>query len=335
MTHKENQTTTAFKSFADLKAALRQMPAQPESDWFEALIVRVRESPDSRTIAFKALAEIALERRPFTRLQRIKPDLEEVFYDGHYVEVYTNDPELTRKKLEHLFISCSGTRDLREFYGELHYLIALLPVIQAIHAPDLFEERLCLFSEVFVKHARQSRIRPNAKKAQRLEVRPVDIAVILLNLTPNSGGQPKKLEDLLNAVEYLRELWESRLVEAKGLAEQIVALKSGIDEQEARIAEKSDELAHLSEKVIEKSDRIASLEADLAKKQELLDSQQHLIGHQEASAKRDSYTRFSRRLNRHLENVRLFADREQPNRDGILEELNDIERFMSNFEEEL
>ena len=335
MTDLKDKTNEAFKSFNDLKTTLKKFPSKPEPEWFEDLIFRVRNSPDRRTIAFKVLVEMALGKSPYTRLREIKEKFEDLFYDGQAVEVYTNDPELTRDRLEALFMSCVGARDLREFYSELHYQYALLPLIQAVNAPDLFGERLCLFSEVFVKHARRSRVKPSSKKRPILEVTPEDISNVLLSLVPNSGGQPKKLEDFLSVIEYLHSQWVSRVKDADILSQQNESLNFKRIEQEALIEEKQDEIINLTEIIAQKDKKISSLEAELTKSRDLLDSQQHLIGHHAETGKRDLYTRLSRRLKRHLENIKLFADRDQPNRSGIIEELDDIERYMSNFEEEL
>lgn len=335
MTHPANEKSNELKTFNELKSELKHMPEDPGEEWFETLLARVRDSKDSRTIAFKVLSEIALKRRPFPRLHRIKGDLERIFYDGISTEIYSNDISQTHRTLKNLFIRCSGSRDLRDFYSELHYLAALLPVIQASYAPKLFDERLCLFSEAFVKHARQSRYKPNSRKSQSLEIRPEEVSSVLLQMIPNSGGQPKKLEDLLTAVEYLREIWTARVDQSKQLEDKVATLTQRLEAKEARNEELVNEVAESTQVIEQRNAQVDDLEADLAKKQELLGSQQHLIGHREESAKRDSYTRFSRRLKRYLENLRLFADRDEPNRTGILEELDDIERFMVNFEEEL
>ena len=73
----------------------------------------------------------------------------------------------------------------------------------------------------------------------------------------------------------------------------------------------------------------------IAKLEQLLKSQQHLIQYQENVGRREGYFKFARRLKRHLTNIRLLADRSEPNITGILVELNDIERYMSNYEKEL
>lgn len=330
---KEAITPSPFESYNDFKSHLKGMPSETQTEWFDQLLKKLRQTPERRVIAFKALAEMAIGTRPFTRLRRIREGLEHVFYEGNPPEIYTDDIAETRVNLQELFINCSGNKDLKEFYSELHHLVGLLPVLKSVGAFELFEQRLSIYEDVFIRHMLRSR--RSKKGIKTAVIGPVKISQILLASIPGSSPCSKKFEEFLTVIEYLRDLWEAKVEAADELMIKNDELNGTIKEKEGDIEELNAEISELKESISMQNTEIGVLQARQSKDQELLASQQHLIKHESDNAVRDSYTRLRRRMKNHLENIRLFTDRDTPSRAGILDELEDIERFMQNYENEL
>lgn len=326
-------TPPPFESYNDFKSHLKAIPSETQTEWFDQLQEKLHQTPERRVIAFKALAEMAIGTSPFTRLRPIKKDLERVFYESDTPQIYTDDIAETRVNLQKLFINCSGNKDLKEFYSELHHLVGLLPVFQSVEAFELFEQRLSIYEDVFIRHMLRSR---RSKKGTKTPViGPVKISQILLASIPGSSPCSKKFEEFLTVIEYLRDIWEAKVEAADELMTKNDKLNGTIKEKEGDIEELNAEISELKESISMQNAEIRVLQDRQSKDQELLASQQHLIKHESDNAVRDSYTRLRRRMKSHLDNIRLFTDRDAPSRTGILDELEDIERFMQNYENEL
>ncbi len=310
----------AFKSFKSAYKVLRTLQPPILDEAKTVFLNQIRGSRSARYIAFHLLA-----LRTFGELQaKLGPflsELEAILYrDETPLDLRTCDSlDAVQTSVNERFSKLGGKEEWKSFLEAGSHLPLIYGLIRTWDDATRFQAGLNALASAIDRpikgHRAAAYSAPN-----NLEV----VARSLLAWVPEKPGLGKALPKLLKVVWALFR-------QAEETNRENLRLKSALATANAEIASLDSSLQseltarQEQERVVEQlQKRVAGLEANLAEEKEHFETLKAHGVEERRRAVEDAVARVRSEVLRRVENIRLFADREQPNRSGIVNLVEEI-----------
>jgi hypothetical protein len=320
----ETPPADAFKGYNEAYKALRGL-GPPMSETVRADYSRkVEESKSGRYIAFRLLALRAVGELQ-TRLSPFLPQLEHILLkDCNPLELrLCNSIDGVTNAVTTRFTDIRNKSDLKQFASAGYHLPILYGVIRVWDQPAKFQAALDALAATLDRVTKPKRAQKPAP-SNNLEI----VARALIARVPEKPIVGKAVPELLKIAQALFHQTEETARENLNLQSE---LGHAVDEAESlrtQLSEQRDATKDLEAKLAAVSANLNRLETDLRQESEHFET---LKAHGETERKaavQDAVARLRSEVSRRIENIRLFADRETPNRQGILNLVNEIETLF-------
>jgi hypothetical protein len=314
-----------FKGYKDAFKTLRSLqPPIVEASRVDYLR-KVKESKSARYIAFRLLALRAVGEMQ-TRLTPFIPPLEEILLKGstpldlRHCESVDDVQKAVSARLSDLHTKS----DVKRFASEGLHLPILYGVIRLWDQPVRFQAALDALATA-LDRAISSKRRQKPAPSNNLEI----VARAVIARVPEKPLVGKALPELLKIAQALFR-------QSEDIGRENLDLQSEVGRALSETELLRTELAQQREASKNLENELASARQDVRRLQEELrqetDHFETLKAHGEAERKttvQDAVARLRSEVSRRMENIRLFADRDVPNREGILNLLNEIETLFA------
>lgn len=319
-----------FKSLNEIKSFLKNTDLIEGAGGSGIFLERLKLMKEFRMISFKLLAALAMQEKWALKLQPVKADIREIFLDGHEtIEFLPAGADEIENVLKDYFFPCSGSVELREYYSEFHHLFPMLSMLKEAGSDERFFKIWTTYAFLFKEHAAKCRSR--GKRGAIKEKEPIfkTVARLMIEAVGNKPTSTKALESHMDiALAVGRYLETSQAENEQVKAENIrYQMKLNDSQQEAETLQEN-----LTEKIEHEkrlTKKIDQLKADLANKDRLLAQQRTLMESERENAVNEFSGKVRKALSLHLEHCRMYADRDVPQKEGILMEISDMESALN------
>ena len=314
-----------FKGFKDAYKALRAVQPPMSDDVRNDYISRVRACPSARYIAFRLLSLRAVGEMQ-TKLTPFIASLEEILYAGTAPIDLRNceSIEALRGLVADRLATVRDKKDLKRFASTGSHLPIMYGIVRAWDDPVRFQAGLEALASAFDRLNNPKRS-DTARPSNSLEI----VARGIVTRVPEKPLIGKALPEIL-------KIGQSLFRQAEETNRDNLALQSQLAAAEARTQSAQEKLEGALQENAEVRARETSFRADVAKLRSDLEREkehfERLKGHAQQDRERaisDAVARLRSEVSRRLGNIRLFADREQPNRQGILNLVSEIAEALT------
>jgi hypothetical protein len=319
-----------FKGYKEAYKALRSLQP-PISDAIKTEYIRnISESKSARYIAFRLLAMRAVgEMR--TRLTPFIEQLEEILSkDSSPLDLRQCESMGDVNKGVSARLSNVRTKsDLKEFANAGLHLPILYGLIRVWDQPARFQAGLDALATT-LERVTKSKQRQKATPSNNLEI----VARALVARVPEKPLVGKALPELLKIAQALFRQSEDTVRENLHLQSELDRALGEGESVRTELGKQREAAKNLAAELVAARADLKRLQADLKQENDHFET---LKAHGEAERKaavQDAVARFRSEVSRRVENIRLFADRDVPNRQGILNLVNEIEIMFSGMTEE-
>lgn len=322
------EINTSFKSYAEahktLRAALPPLSEEVKTDY----VNRVRTSSSSRYIAFRLLALRAVGEMQ-TKLAPFIPQLEEIlFADSALLDLRQCDSaDAVGKAVSACLASLHTKSDLKDFATARFHLPILYGLIRVWDDPARFQSGLDAFATAIDRVSKPKKPH-QGKPSNNLEI----LARGLIARVPERPLLGKALPEMLKISQALFRQAETTSRENLELESKLAKANTDLQSLQTRLESETEAKEKLQDEIAALRAEVTGLQTGLAQEKEHFET---LKGHGKEERKRaveDAVARIRSELLRRVENIRLFADREQPNRQGILTLVAEIGDIFSDTE---
>jgi hypothetical protein len=324
-----------FESLADLKKALKQVVHLASEEQRAALMARIGESPHPKQLAFRLLALHATGQagsleQIVTLLQK---ELTGVLVGGtvnadSFLPIGSSD-DVTFWVQQQFPNTKTLDEGIKYLETEQHLWI-LYQILHCSGNPAKFMAAIASYTDQLEALTVAGRGGNKRRRNKKLSGFPT-IAKTLIKRVPS---RPTAIEPLLEnlrlcraciaASAELREELETLHVSNEKLKSELETQQASVaSEQEMRSAAKSRE-ATLAAQLMEAHDKVKSLE-------EALQIQAGAHGAEMVGAVAEAITALRRKMLPELENIRLYADRAEPNTTAIVRKAQELKQFVTDF----
>ena len=321
----ETRPANAFKGYQEAHKTLRGLePPIPETVRADYLR-NVEESKSGRYIAFRMLALRAVGELQ-TRLTPFLPQLEHIlFKDCSPLELrHCGSVDDVIKTVTTRFADVRNKSDLKQFATAGYHLPILYGIIRVWDQPTKFQAALDALAATLDRITKPKRAQKSAP-LNNLEI----VARTLIARVPEKPLIGKAVSELLKIAQALFHQSEETARENLNLQSELARAVSQAESLQSELNGQREATKDFETKLAAAKANLNRLEADLKKESEHFET---LKAHGEAErqvAVQDAVARLQSEVSRRIENIRLFADREIPNRQGILNLVNEIERVFA------
>jgi len=318
------EATSAFKSYKEAYKALRGLQAPISEPVKIDYIQSVRESKSNRYIAFRLLALRAVGEMQ-TRLTPFLSQLEEVlFKDSSLLDLRRcESPSDVNKAVTERLSDVRTKSNLKQFASAGFHLPILYGVIRVWDQPAWFQAAIDALASA-LDRATKSKRKPNAP-SNNLEI----VARAVIARVPEKPLVGKALPEMLKITQALFRQSEDTSRENLELQSQLDRALRESGSLRRQLDEQHEITKKLETEVTAAQTKLKRLESNLKQESEHFET---LKAHGEAERKtavQDAVARVQSEVSRRIENIRLFADRDVPNRQGILNLVNEIETLFA------
>lgn len=316
---------SGFKGYKDAYKALRAVQPPMSDDVRSDFISRVKACPSARYIAFRLLSLRAVGEMQ-TKLTPFIASLEEILYAGTAPVDLRNceSIEALRGFVADRLATVRDKKDLKQFASTGSHLPIMYGIVRSWDDPVRFQAGLEALASAFDQVNKPKRS-DKAKPSNSLEI----VARAIVTRVPEKPLIGKALPEIL-------KIGQSLFRQAEETNRDNLALQSDLAAADARAQSVQEQLEGAQQENVEVRARETSLRAEVAKLRSDLEREnehfERLKGHAEQDRERavsDAVARLRSEVSRRLENIRLFADREQPNRQGILNLVAEIAQALT------
>jgi hypothetical protein len=313
-------TKVAFKGYADAYKALRGLQPSISEDARADYLNRLRATPSSRYVAFRLLALRAVGDMQ-TKLTPFIPQLEEILNaDSTHLDLRKCDSlDAVSKAVSHRLSELHTKSDLKQFARARSHLPILYGVIRVWDDPARFQAAVNAFAETIDRLTKPKRFQKSAP-SNNLEI----VARALTERVPEKPLLGKALSEMLRISQALFRQSAETSRENLELQSKIGTTTTEIETLRISLENETKAKEILQQEVAKLRTDLSQLESELEREKGHFET---LKGHGEEDRERavgDAVARLRSELLRRVENIRLFADRDQPNRQGILGLLTEI-----------
>lgn len=314
-----------FNNYKQALKALRALERPLNERDITGYLAGIRACPTAPYIAFQLLTLRAVGDRR-TELAPFINGLEEILHQGSEPIDLRNRQsveDIQRPILQRLG-GLKGNADLKNFAAAWNHLPVLYAIIRVWDDKARFQTALdALAAQVGrLTAGKRSRVTP---VSNNLEI----LARALANRVPEKAIVGKSLAELL-------EISHTLFRESADMSRENLAFEAKLTAAESELSLLHDQMITEIETRQATEKQITALRKELTELQSnLKEEREHfdtLKGHSEQDRARvvaDAIARIRAEVLRRLENIRLFADREQPNRAGILNLINEITESLA------
>ncbi|HEY6154629.1 MAG TPA: hypothetical protein VIW07_12890 [Candidatus Udaeobacter sp.] len=314
-----------FRGYKEAYKTLRTLQLPISEAVREDYIRNVERSKSGRYIAFRLLSLRAIGELQ-TRLTPFLPQLEQIlFKDCTPLELRQCDSidDVTRAVAAR-FTDIHNKSDLKQFAAAGYHLPILFGLIRVWDQPAKFQaalDALATTLDRITKPKRAQKLVPS----NNLEI----VARTIIARVPEKPLVGKAVPELLKIAQALFHQSEETARDYLILQSELAQAVGEGESLQSELNEQREAVKNLETKLAAAKANLNRLEADLKKEREHFET---LKGHGEAERKaavQDAVARVQSEVSRRIENIRLFADREIPNRQGILNLANEIQRVFA------
>lgn len=314
----------AFKGYAEAYKTLRGLQPPISEDARRDYLNRVRATPSSRYIAFRLLALRAVGDMQ-TKLTPFIPQLEEILNaDSVHLDLRQCDSiEAISKAVSDRFGGLHTKSDLKQFVGERSHLPILFGLIRVWDDPARFQAAVNAFAANLDRLSTTERSQKSSP-SNNLEI----VARALTRRVPEKPLLGKALSEMLKISRALFRQSEETSRENLELQSKTGRAATEIESLSVSLENETEAKENLQQDVAKLRAELSRLQSELGREKKHFET---LKGHSEDDRKRavgDAVARLRSELLRRVENIRLFADRDQPNRQGILSLLSEIGEIL-------
>jgi len=315
--------SSGFKGFKQAQTSLRTMqtPISPETR--DDYLSRIRDSPTARYIAFRLLALRALGDLQ-TKLGPFLQGLDSILHENELpLDLRGCDTmEGVQQLVSKRFSTLQTKDDWRRFFATGLHLPILYGLIRTWDDPLRFHAGVEAIANAT---ARSKRRKISKNVANNSEV----IARIILGRVPEKPGLGKALPELFT---ILQATWqEAEEINRENLRLEMAICNANTENQE--LGEKlTDETAKRMKTETDNrtlESLLSELGATVKEERQHFETMKAHNSEEKSKAIQDAVARTRSEVLRRLENIRLFADREPPNRGGILSLVREIENTLN------
>lgn len=314
-----------FKNYRQAFKSLRALQPPLGEREIAKYLDAIRGCPTAPYVAFRLLALRAVgELR--TRLAPFIDELEDVLHHGSEpIELrHCQTVEEIRRPILQRLEGLKGKTDLKRFAAAWDHLPLLYAVIRVWDDAARFQVAVEAIAEELGRLSAGKRSR-SAATSNYLEI----LARALATRVPEKAIIGKRLADLLKIAWTLFR-------QSTDTGRENLDLQAKVATTESELSSLRDELKGQVETRMITETELASVRERLCELESKLDEEREhfntLKGHSEqdrAKVVADAIARIRADVLRRLENIRLFADRDQPNRVGILNLINEITESLA------
>jgi hypothetical protein len=312
--------SSTFKGFQEAYKVMRvlQPPISPETK--ADYLSRVRACPSARHIAFRFLGLLALgDLQP--NLGPLSSELDEILHQNEpAIDLRGCDSvEAVRRVIAERFAMISKKDDWKRFFASGSHLPILYAVIRTWDDPSRFQAALDAITVATAP--RGKRKRTGADAANNLEL----LARALLARVPENPGLGTGLLELLKLTQAIFRQADETNRENLQLESAIAAANAEIDTLRKNLTEESATRKTIETEYMQLESHVDELQGTVKEEKEHFAT---LKAHNEEERKKaiqDAVARVRSDVLMRLENIRLFADRKEPNRQGILNLVREIQ----------
>lgn len=321
----ETGPADAFRGYKEAYKTLRTLQLPMSEAVRSDYIRKVEGSKSGRYIAFRLLALRAVGELQ-TRLTPFLPQLEHIlFKDCSPLELRQCDSidDVTRAVAAR-FTDIRSKSDLKQFATIGYHLPILFGLIRVWDQPAKFQAALDALAATLDRITKPKRAQKSAP-SNNLEI----VARTLIARVPEKPLIGKAVPELLKIAQALFHQSEETARENLNLQSELAHAIGEVESLQSELNEQREAAKDFETKLTAAKATLNRLEADLKKESEHFET---LKGHGEAERKaavQDAVARVQAEVSRRIENIRLFADREIPNRQGILNLVKEIERLFA------
>lgn len=318
-------TTASFKNYAEAFRSLRGILPPISEQVRTEYVNRVRASSSSRYIAFRLLALRAVGDMQ-TKLTPFIPLLEEIlFADTAPLDLRRCDSiEAVGNAVAETFASVRGKNDLKQFAAARSHLPILYALIRVWDNPTRFQAGLNALAAAVERITRPKK----AKPSNNLEI----LARAVIARIPEKPLIGKALPEILKIAQTLFLQAETTSRENLELESKVAKANTDVETLRAKLDTELEAKQKLQADSAILVDRLSQSQTALAQEKEHFEILKSHGVEERKRAVDDAVARMRTELLRRVENIRLFADRDQPNRQGILALVGEIQNIFTESE---
>ena len=321
----EAESADTFKGYKEAYKTLRRLEPPISETVRTDYNRKVKESKSHRYIAFRLLALRAVGEMQ-TRLTPFISDLEEIlFKDSSPLDLRPCESVDDVRKAVNARLSVVRTNsELKQFASAGFHLPILYGIVRVWDQPARFQAALDALATALSRATKSKRLQ-KAAPSNNLEI----LARALIARVPEKPLVGKSLPELLKIAQALFRQSEDAGRENLNLQSELGRAIREAESLRIQLDEQRDAARTLEAELAVARRDLKRLRADLKQESEHFET---LKAHGEAERKiaiEDAVARFRSEVSRRVENIRLFADRDVPNRQGILNLVNEIETLFA------
>lgn len=310
-----------FNKWAECQKAFNAIVPPISESVREQFLTRVRESPHKRFFAFRFLVDRALGDRT-TKLAPFETPLLTILSDDQpllKLEECGSREAIGRAVTEH-FKEINSKDSWKKFLNSYEHLWVLYLILRTWHTDTVFTAGVSAFSKS-IRQITTAKRKLRADRPESLE----HFARTLARKLPEKAILGKSFVDLLSAAQSLVAL-------SAHLADDVVEKSRNIERLSAdhgalRVDAETlqTENERLETGLSECKAAIRDLQSKLDQEQEHFDRQKGVNEELRKKMQTDILAELRRACLPRLENIRLFANRDDPNKNGIIRLAQEIE----------
>jgi hypothetical protein len=314
-----------FKGYNDAYKALRSLEPPIVEATKADYLRRIRESKSARYIAFRLLALRAVGEMQ-TRLTPFIPPLEEILLkDSTPLDLkHGESVDDVRQALSVRLSNLRTKSDVKQFASEGFHLPILYGVIRLWDQPVRFQAAMDALATA-LDRAVSSKTRQKPAPSNNLEI----VARAVIARVPEKPLVGKALPELLKIAQAIFRQSEDTGRENLDLQSELGRALSEIESLRTKLGQQGEVSKNLENELTSARRDVRRLQEELKQERDHFET---LKAHGEVERKttvQDAVARLRSEVSRRIENIRLFADRDVPNREGILNLVNEIETVFA------
>jgi hypothetical protein len=324
-----------FKKWAEcLKAFkdLRQPTSETERNEF---MEKLAASADSRFMAFRLLCLPILGKQN-RQLKGVSDPLVAILGKGEELERFERMPSPSHAAnwVYRKTAWVNEIADWKDFQSQGDHLWVLYTIFRGAEQKAPFVEALTAFGEC-VEHAlsKDSQGRPKRSAPNCTDTK--WMVNSLLARIPEKPSLPNSFIDNLFAITATADLAEDLRRKANGLTNQVEELNSAIEDGQRRLREAEAKNLKIEQDLVAAKRSLSETSGALMEEKLHGKRQSGFDTKARSNVINEVLAKVRRACDHRLENIKLYADREQPNREEIIESVAEIRAELARIGEEM
>jgi hypothetical protein len=316
--------SSAFKGYKDAWKILRSFQPPISEETRNDYLKRVRSCSSSRYIAFRLLALRALGEMQ-SRLAPFLSDLEVLLHQNEApLDLRAADSVVAVKSAIADRFSGTNTKDeWKQFFITGRHFPVLYGIVRLWDDPVRFQAAVDALAKALESPTKRKSAKTVAS-VNNLET----VARALIARVPEKPGVGKSLPELAKISRALFRQSEDTNRENIEYESTVKGLNAELESLTNQLATETSGKKEAEKENQELRGKLDRTRAELNQEKEQFETLKAHSEEERNQAVQDVVARLRTDISRALENISLFADREQPNRQGILASVSEIKRAL-------